>query len=814
MKKHLILMCVCAMGLSACSLDEVRQDIDALENRVAALEEWQASLNSDILALKQLVAGLEERNLITSVTPVLEQGVEVGYRITFQTGDPIVIYHGEDSSYIPLFGVAENNAGDYCWTLDGEFIKDKNGNLIPASSGIAPQVRINSDKIWEISTDGGQTWKSTGVPATGEKGDTGDALFADIDCTTDPESVTFTLADGTVLVIPRCMELGIGFADGNGIYAISPDNNVIELILTGITADNYNAIIAELKAEDGTSDIDIATKAGDEVVVTPPAFYTNGTIYSQPKVTINKTVADADYKGYLKVTVLDKEGNEASVSRVLEFYANGEEAKLVQAALNGGSYTLTQDVTLSKSLRVAYGKTLELDLGGHTLSNTSDIWDNAAGDYSLISVRGGNLVIKNGTVKAKENDAYAIDVYDGGSLIIEDGTYVGNMDCIYVELGSLQIKGGTFSIQQLSEAGKEYDYLINCKDDYYESGVSTISITGGTFVGFNPANNGAEGPGTNFVPEGYCSKISDSQDGKTIYTVTQTTETTTAEDFSAAIEAQASEIVLGADVNLQQNIQLSERQKIDLGGNTLTVNSVQAKNDNSELLISNGTVKLSGAYGNGIELVAANTTLTLDNVVLDASAISNAAITSGSNDVSEWCNNTLIIRNSTINASNNQAAGILFENAHTITLENTTVNHDYFGLTQNGVNPGSKVTLKNCNISGTYSGIYLSNHANGAKNTLVVEGGSIHSEEESAIEVKKTDIAVRDCVLSSDAATQSYSVNGSGSNGIGYGIVLAGYKVGTPYEGTTVFENLTFNLPAENAINILKYNGSEGVRVE
>lgn len=272
--------------------------------------------------------------------------------------------------------------------------------------------------------------------------------------------------------------------------------------------------------------------------------------------------------------------------------------------------------------------------------------------------------------------------------------------------------------------------------------------------------------------------------------------------------------MLGADVNLQQNIQLSERQKIDLGGNTLTVNSVQAKNDNSELLISNGTVKLSGAYGNGIELVAANTTLTLDNVVLDASAISNAAITSGSNDVSEWCNNTLIIRNSTIDASNNQAAGILFENAHTITLENTTVNHDYFGLTQNGVNPGSKVTLKNCNISGTYSGIYLSNHANGAKNTLVVEGGSIHSEEESPIEVKKTDITVRDCVLSSDAATQSYSVNGSGSNGIGYGIVLAGYKVGTPYEGTTVFENLTFNLPAENAINILKYNGSEGVRVE
>lgn len=803
-------MCVCAMGLSACSLDEVRQDIDALENRVAALEEWQASLNSDILALKQLVAGLEERNLITSVTPVLEQGVEVGYRITFQTGDPIVIYHGEDSSYIPLFGVAENDAGDYCWTLDGEFIKDKDGNLIPASSGIAPQVRINSDKIWEISTDGGQTWKSTGVPATGEKGDTGDALFADIDYTTDPESVTFTLADGTVLVIPRCMELGIGFADGNGIYAISPDNNVIELILTGITADNYNAIIAELKAEDGTSDIDIATKAGDEVVVTPPTFNEAGVYNGDAKITINKE-GSAGEQALLKVTLLDNDGNEVTSSRVIEFYGNVLEA----AAQTGGQLTLQEDMVISNTVVVPEGKTLELDLGGHTLSNTSDIWDEQGGQWSYLSVRGGTLIIKNGTIDAKENDCYAIDVQDGGKVIIESGTYKGNVHAVYVTEGEIEIKGGTFSVKQkFQDPTKADEFVINCYDASYRNGTASVTITGGSFENFNPANCMAEGLGTNFVPEGYCSKISDSQDGKTIYTVTQTTETTTAEDFSAAIEAQASEIVLGADVNLQQNIQLSERQKIDLGGNTLTVNSVQAKNDNSELLISNGTVKLSGAYGNGIELVAANTTLTLDNVVLDASAISNAAITSGSNDVSEWCNNTLIIRNSTINASNNQAAGILFENAHTITLENTTVNHDYFGLTQNGVNPGSKVTLKNCNISGTYSGIYLSNHANGAKNTLVVEGGSIHSEEESAIEVKKTDITVRDCVLSSDAATQSYSVNGSGSNGIGYGIVLAGYKVGTPYEGTTVFENLTFNLPAENAINILKYNGSEGVRVE
>lgn len=42
----------------------------------------------------------------------------------------------------------------------------------PGTSAIAPQVRINADtNEWEISTDGGQIWTSTGVKATGSNGD-------------------------------------------------------------------------------------------------------------------------------------------------------------------------------------------------------------------------------------------------------------------------------------------------------------------------------------------------------------------------------------------------------------------------------------------------------------------------------------------------------------------------------------------------------------------------------------------------------------------------------------------------------------------
>ena len=286
----------------------------------------------------------------------------------------------------------------------------------------------------------------------------------------------------------------------------------------------------------------------------------------------------------------------------------------------------------------------------------------------------------------------------------------------------------------------------------------------------------------------------------------------TAEELVSALtsgDAQIS-VTFANNIEVSGVITLPSNVSLNLNGNKLTAQSIHAANDNSVIAITNGTVGFSGT-GNGVELSAGNSTLTLDGVTLDASSLSGTAICSGSNDNTEWAGNMIVIRNSTVNA---KTAGILLENAHNLTIENSTINHGYFGITQNGENPGSTITLKDCNISGTYSGIYLSNHATGAKNTLKVEGGTILSEKESAIEVKKTDISVTGATLSSVASEQTYSVNGGGSNSTGYGIVLAGYAVGTPYEGETSFTNNTFILAAgENAVGILRYDGEKGAAV-
>ena len=180
---------------------------------------------------------------------------------------------------------------------------------------------------------------------------------------------------------------------------------------------------------------------------------------------------------------------------------------LQEAVAVGGEVKLLKDVDISETVIVT--KAVKLDLNGKTISNTNDLWEKRADDWSLLSVRaGGDLTITgNGTLKAKENDCYAVDVQDGATLTIENGTLVGNIHAVYVYQGELTVKGGAYSIQQkYPDTAKADEFVLNCYDKHRTEGTAKITVTGGTFVKFNPANCAAEGAGTNFVAAGYAAK--------------------------------------------------------------------------------------------------------------------------------------------------------------------------------------------------------------------------------------------------------------------------------------------------------------------
>ena len=194
--------------------------------------------------------------------------------------------------------------------------------------------------------------------------------------------------------------------------------------------------------------------------------------------------------------------------------------KAIDDAQPGGTVTLDEDIAITAPIVI--NKQITLNLNGKKISASSAIWNDTEtiNNWSLISVReNGNLTITgNGTLQAIENDSYAVDVMDGGSCTIENGTFIGNIHSIYVFDGTLVVNGGTFSVQQKYSETQPYQFVLNCYDANYKVGSAQITVYGGSFKGFNPRDCEAEGVGTNFCAPGYVVRVEQGTDPDT-YTV-------------------------------------------------------------------------------------------------------------------------------------------------------------------------------------------------------------------------------------------------------------------------------------------------------
>ena len=220
------------------------------------------------------------------------------------------------------------------------------------------------------------------------------------------------------------------------------------------------------------------------------------------------------------------------------YYPVLDAAGMKDALVNGGNVKVDADINPEKALVAT--KDTTIDMNGKTIKNTTDIWNESAAEWSLVSAReSAKLTITgNGTFKAKADDCYAVDVQDGATVTIENGTFIGNIHAVYVLKGTAYIKGGFYSVQQkYPDASKANEFVLNCYDANRANGTAKIIVTGGTFVNFNPADCQAEGPHTNFVADGY-SVISETKaNGDKWFTVVKGTGATvgTQEDLTNAI---------------------------------------------------------------------------------------------------------------------------------------------------------------------------------------------------------------------------------------------------------------------------------------
>ena len=113
-------------------------------------------------------------------------------------------------------------------------------------------------------------------------------------------------------------------------------------------------------------------------------------------------------------------------------------AALLVAAENGGSISLTEDMSISQDITVAAGKTLTLDLNGNDIIfDSEDLYTGFNVDGDMVINGTGSISYKNGGI---------LIVNETGSLVINDGVFSSDVNCIQNYGGTVVINGGHFSV--------------------------------------------------------------------------------------------------------------------------------------------------------------------------------------------------------------------------------------------------------------------------------------------------------------------------------------------------------------------------------
>ena len=452
------LLLLAALTFAACKYDDsalweqVNQNTEELAAqaaRIAALEAWQAETNTNIQALQTL---LSTTDYITAVTPVVKDGVEVGFTISFLNTPAITIYHGTkgdkgDKGDTPQIGAAQAEDGNWYWTLNGEPLTDTDGNPIQANGTQGEQGEPGSDgddaplpqlatgtKLTEqnvttdtqnnpiepdaiyLSVDGGQTWTrvsgekgNTGdTGATGATGPKGDSFFKSIDYTSNDDYVTFTLADGTTkFSVPRYVEISLTF-DVSDVWLVYGEKTMIQCTVTGIDSPTADDLYL------------IAVPDGWTAVI--------------KDLTIIVTAPNTDSEGEILVMLDNKKGN-TTIGRIpvkakqsivdgTSLKAGGLTGDDLAAAI--GSHTGLTSITVTSgeindddwAAVKSQGSLTDLDLAGATYTGTN------AANIVYIEHLGGNSTLQ--TLKLPQGvtgigDKSFIDFKALKSVVLPDG---------------------------------------------------------------------------------------------------------------------------------------------------------------------------------------------------------------------------------------------------------------------------------------------------------------------------------------------------------------------------------------------------------
>jgi hypothetical protein len=408
-------------------------------------------------------------------------------------------------------------------------------------------------------------------------------------------------------------------------------------------------------------------------------------------------------------------------------------AALEDVLAQGGKATLTNDINLENTAIVITEGEATIDLNGKTITGGLFTESNGAvtegtTDSYVFWVKGGTLNIKgDGTVKS-QSATYSIAVWaDGGTVNIENGKFYNEghgSDLIYAKNnGIVNIYGGYFEAckSDHTEDGTKEDYsALNLHGTY----PGTITVYGGQFFGFDPANNASENPKISFVAEGYYSvEVSEG-----VYEVVSATEIAGKTVCVASYDELKSVLAQGGSVKLTENISTNEiivvsgSATIDGNGKTLTSSAGRAINVSGAngATIKNLTIEASGERA--INIIQKSTNITIEGVTATASNYTVNVASSAPNAVVTINDSTFTGLN-TINVSGVGAKVTIDNSTVNCNDNNSTTGESYAALCLNKDGIGGSIIATNCTINVT-EGSDSTKGRNGAEDGTVTINGS------------------------------------------------------------------------------------------
>lgn len=349
------------------------------------------------------------------------------------------------------------------------------------------------------------------------------------------------------------------------------------------------------------------------------------------------------------------------------------------AAKDGETITIARNFTTDETKTTAADRAtvtanVTLDFGSYVMTVPTSLEPTA--NFMAILVDGGTLTVEGTTGGIVSGDAeicgvYGFNVKGGGKLVINGGSYYCGITVAQAQLGTIEVNGGNFAVNDAN--GKYPGYMFNCVDANYAAGTAGITVSGGTFAGYDPRNNTAEGKGTSFVAEGVGV---DAVDGSFTAKTGMTAQVMDASGasvkafatFADAIAAakDGETVLLLTDTELTDYITVDKAVTLDLGGKTVTANltSNYAFAVTADVTFKNGAINITNNNG-GISVAGK---LTLVDVDITGAAVNAPLLYLIGNT------ETTIDKDSTVTATSSSAnpyPAILMEGSYadeTITL--------------------------------------------------------------------------------------------------------------------------------------------------